>query len=600
MRYSRHGLAVGLPLMLIGLAGCGSDSNSSPVAGDNAETPDTTIELTRVGRSASQGFDVSAAEIVAFDAVNRQIFSTSGKVRAVNVYNAADGAAIRGLNTPALTLDIPTLLVSNSVVADAALVGDVTSVSTNDTYAAIAVQANPKTDAGWVVFINLADLTFAKAVSVGAGPDMVTFTPDGSKVLVANEGEPDEGFVHDPEGSVSLVTVSDFSAVNVGFSDFNSGNARASELPLDKLIIDGYSPTNPDNLPTVAQSLEPEYIAMSPDSSTAYVTLQENNAIAVIDLANARVDRLYGLGFKDHSLAGNTLDASQKDGVNLKNWPVMGMYMPDSIAAFTVAGVDYVVTANEGDDRQDWLDGVSDQPTCETAGYFFDTANNVCVDAFSAKDYYAADNVTLTSPLTSASNGGFGEDDELRRLKFSYVTTVRKNGGTDFTTLYAYGGRSFSIWNMATGEQVYDSGDAFGRITAERYGENFNNDNAENTGDDRSDNKGAEPEAITVGEVNGHIYAFIGLERMGGIMVYDISKPAAPEFVQYVNDRDVNPAVQPDGTDSSYAPDTGDLGPEGFKFVPADHSPTGKALLIVGNEVSGNTSVYEIASVNKP
>lgn len=345
MRYSRHGLAVGLPLMLIGLAGCGSDSNSSPVAGDNAETPDTTIELTRVGRSAPQGFDVSAAEIVAFDAVNRQIFSTSGKVRAVNVYNAADGAAIRGLNTPALTLDIPTLLVSNSVVADPALVGDVTSV--------------------------------------------------------------------DPEGSVSLVTVSDFSAVSVGFSDFNSGN---------------------------------------------------------------------------------TLDASQKDGVNLKNWPVMGMYMPDSIAAFTVAGVDYVVTANEGDDRQDWLDGVSDRPTCETAGYFFDTANNVCVDAFSAKDYYAADNVTLTSALTSATNGGFGEDDELRRLKFSYVTTVRKNGGTDFTTLYAYGGRSFSIWNMATG----------------------------------------------------------------------------------------------------------DLGPEGFKFVPADHSPTGKALLIVGNEVSGNTSVYEIASVNKP
>ncbi|WP_319381616.1 choice-of-anchor I domain-containing protein [Thiomicrorhabdus sp.] len=255
--------------------------------------------------------------------------------------------------------------------------------------------------------------------------------------------------------------------------------------------------------------------------------------------------------------------------------------------------------------RTGW-ENVTDQASCEASGYYFDSSDN-CVDAFSAKDYYDNDNVTLEDQngnLFSAKNGGFGEkDNELYRLKFSYHTSVVKNGGTDFTKLYAYGGRSFSIYNADTGEQVFDSGSDFEVITAKKYGENFNNDNAENAGDDRSDNKGPEPEALTVGKINGHTYAFIGLERMGGIMVYDVSNPNSPKFVEYVNNRDL--AIDPDDNKDSdndgikeYSVDAGDLGPEGFKFVSAEHSPNGKPMLIVGNEVSGTTTFYEIAVQN--
>ncbi|EMP54374.1 MerR family transcriptional regulator [Marinobacter santoriniensis NKSG1] len=585
-------LGLTLPLTFMTLAGCVTDGEDGDAGLDGVDSSSQTIELTRVGRSASLGFDTSAAEIVAFDPTQEQIFTTSGADEVVNVFYASDVTAI---NQPDLRLSIPDLLVANGKVNTATDLGSVTSVSTNERYAAVVIQANPKTDNGWLVFINLSDLTYAGAVQVGAGPDMVTFTPDGKQALVANEGEPDEGFINDPEGTVSIVDASDFSVTNVGFTDYNEGAARYSELPTTRMIIDGYNASTTSNNPSVAQSFEPEYIAVSDDGLYAYVSLQENNAVAVIDLDGMSVETVYGLGFKDHSIPGNELDASQKDGVNIRNWPVKGMYMPDSVAAMSYNGKTYLLTANEGDDRQDWLDGVTDQASCENAGYFFD-AGDGCVDAFSAKDYYSADNVTLDSSRTSALNGGFGDDDELRRLKFSYFTTTRMNGGTDFTTLYAYGARSFSIWDMSTGEQVFDSGSDFERITAARYGENFNNDNAENTGDDRSDNKGPEPEAITVGKINGHTYAFIGLERMGGVMVYDVSNPQSPRFVQYINNREVNPAIQPAGDSTSYSPDVGDLGPEGFKFVEASHSPSGKPLLIVGNEVSGNTSIYEIAT----
>jgi hypothetical protein len=288
------------------------------------------------------------------------------------------------------------------------------------------------------------------------------------------------------------------------------------------------------------------------------------------------------------------MDASQKDGVNIQNWPVMGMYMPDTIASMEYQGKSYILTANEGDDRQDWLDNVVDQTGCENAGYFFgdDGDGARCIDAFSAKDFYDADNVTLVdsegNPFAE-TNGGFGEDNELRRLKFSYHTTLAMNGGTEFTSLYAYGGRSFSIYDAETGQQVFDSANDFEVMTANIYGDDFNNDNAENTGDDRSDNKGPEPEALTVGVINGQTYAFVGLERMGGIMVYNVSNPYSPDFVQYINNRNVTV-----DNDTLEAGGAGDLGPEGFHFVNAENSPNGKPMLVVGNEVSGTTTYYEI------
>lgn len=553
---------------------------------NGVNTASQIVSLSEQGRYASGIFDQSAAEIVTFDANTQQTFVVNANSGQVDVLDSSD------VTQPTLvqSLNIAADMQTAGDVADAALVGAANSVTVYDGLMAVAIEANPKTDNGWVAFYKVSDLSYLTSVQVGALPDMLTFTPDGAQIVVALEGEPNSDYSVDPEGEISVIDITwDGSALGtqlteIGFTDFNSAGSRNAELPTAKMVLDGFNAT-------VAQSFEPEYITVSDDSQTAYVTLQENNAVAVIDLTNKTIDRIIGLGFKDHSIPGNELDVSQKDGVNIKNWPVMGIYMPDTIASMTFNGQTYLLTANEGDDRQDWLDNVTDQATCEASGYFFDAADN-CIDAFTAKDYYDTDNVTLVdsegNPF-AASNGGFGEDNELRRLKFSYHTTVAKNGGTEFEKVYAYGGRSFSIYNAETGEQVFDSGNDFEVITANKYGEEFNNDNAENTGDDRSDNKGPEPEALTVGQINGHTYAFIGLERMGGIMVYDVSNPNAPEFVEYVNNRDVTvdqATLEADGA--------GDLGPEGFKFVSAEHSPSGKPMLIVGNEVSGSTTFYNI------
>ncbi len=565
--------SVGLSL----LAGCADDGDNGA---DGNNTADQVVSLKYLASTESRGFDASAAEIVAFDAVHEKMLVVNADNGKVDVFNASD------LSDPSLdeTIDIQQLLVANGDATSAAVVGAVNSVACNGNLVAVAVEANPKTDNGWVVIINATTYAYIDAVQVGALPDMVTFTPDGNKIVVANEGEPNEGYSVDPEGSVSVIATSDYSVTNITFTD--------ADLPANaatRMIIDGYSGAASQGYKaSVAQSLEPEYLTVSSDSSTAYVVLQENNAIAVIDLTSNRVERIFGLGFKDHSIPGNELDASQKDGVNIQSLPVMGIYMPDAIASYTVAGKTYLITANEGDSREDWLNGITDQTSCETAGYFFSADDGICVDEFSAKDYYDSDNVTLVDSEGNpyfATRGGFGEDNQLRRLKFSYFTTVAMNGGTEFEKLYAYGARSFSIWDAETGLQVFDSASDFEVLTAQIYGSDFNNDNAENTGDDRSDNKGPEPEGVAVGAINGHTYAFVGLERMGGVMVYDVSNPYAPEYVMYTNNRDV-------ATDNIEA--AGDLGPEGITFVSAADSPNGSPLVLVANEVSGTVAVYQI------
>jgi YVTN family beta-propeller protein len=553
----------------------GSNGLNGVNGADGKNGAGQTLALTRIARSASQGFNVSAAEIVAWDKAGKRVFTINGQSGAVDVFDAKDVATIATL--PLLqSLDLKALLVANGKAADTAVIGGANSIAVQGNRVAVAVEANPKTGNGWVVFLDTATLAYVNAVSVGALPDMLTFTPDGAKVVVANEGEPNTGYTLDPEGSISVINLGDFSVTGIGFSDFNAGGARHGELPLGKMVLSGVNAS-------VARDLEPEYIVVRGDGKRAYVSLQENNAIAVINLETNTVQKIIGLGFKDHGLPGNELDASQQDGVNLRAWPVMGMYMPDSLSTLDYNGRTYVVTANEGDSREDWLNGLNDSILCTASGYYH--KSNKCRDELALKDI--ADSDLVMGPMLA----GLNTDSTLGRLKFSYQATKAFNGGVTVNRLYAYGGRSFAIWDAETGEQVFDSGNAFERLTAQRYGALFNQDhNGSLSGDKRSNSKGPEPEALAVGKINGHAYAFIGLERMGGVMVYDISNPSSPVFVQYLNPRDV--LVTPDAAAVAAGMD---LGPEGFRFVAASDSPTGKPLLVVGNEVSGTTSVFEIA-----
>ncbi len=507
------------------------------------------LTLSPVGSFDTGVFDESAAEIVAFH--DDRLFVVNALAGAVDVLDASDPSA------PTLLFSLTSEGIANSVAIR------------DDGLGLIALEAETKTDAGRLVFFD-AEADAAQAilgsVTVGALPDMVAISPNGTTAVVANEGEPNDDYTVDPEGSVSVVAlprkVKAATQAAVRTADFHAFEADGA-TPVDPTVrvfagIDG--DTNP-----VSRSLEPEYATI--DGRVAYVTLQEANALAVVDLRSASITEVRPLGFKDHSIAGSGIDPSDRDPrdastIDIRTFDgLKGMYQPDAIAAYSSRGHSYLVTANEGDARE-WGD---------------------YVEGARVKDL----EVCATSPLASLTG-----DEQLGRL------TVTTENGFDvangcYDELYAFGARSFSIWST-TGERVFDSGDGLETITAAAVPEFFNSNHSETNREGRSDDKGPEPEGLAIGKIRGSTYAFVGLERIGGIAVYDITSPEHSEFVTYVNNRDFSVSVEGADDQAASLAAAGDLGPEGVTFIPARESPTGSPMLAVGNEVSGTTTLFAI------
>ncbi len=461
------------------------------------------------------GLGEDSAEISAFDPVSNQLFITN------SVNNTIDFVGITDPTMPEFNLRLE---------LDAFGAG-INSVAFNDGILAAALAADPETDNGTVAFFDSAGM-FLNQVTVGALPDMITFTPDGSKLLVANEGEPNDDYTIDPEGSVSIIDIGTFNVNTVTFDG----------VPIEgdvRVFGPGATP---------AQDFEPEYIAVAPDGTQAFVALQENNALAILDLETETFEKVVGLGFKDFNDPANPIDASNRDdAINIQNWPVFGMYQPDAIAAYEAAdGNTYVVTANEGDARD--YDGFSEEARVE----------DVDLD-----------------PTAFPNADELQKEENLGRLKIT-TTLGDTDGDGDFDELYAYGGRSFSIFD-ADGNLVFDSAAEFEKITAEQIPDLFNGqDNDPDEFDDRSDDKGPEPEGVTIGNFDGRTLAFVGLERVGGVMIYDISDPTNAKFLSYTPN----------------LPE--DISPEGILYISAEDSPTGQTLLVTTNEVSGTTTVFAV------
>jgi hypothetical protein len=506
-------------------------------AGARNGPPQWRIALEHLASIGTGSVGSIGAEIVAYDRATRRAFAI----------NSTD-------NTLAvLDLSNPSAPILHETVSLAPYGAGLNSVAVHNGLVAAAVEASPKTDPGRVVFINAATLQVMGSVVVGALPDMLTFDGDGRRVLVANEGEPVDylaGSV-DPEGTVSIIDL----AQGVASASVRSVDFRA--FSRDALNAQGIRVFGPGA--TAAQDLEPEYITVQ--GRTAWVTLQEANAVAVIDVPTATVQEILPLGLKDHSLSANALDPSDQDSgtgaaaIKIAAWPVLGMHQPDAIASYRVGNQRYLVTANEGDSRD--YPGFSEEVAVRSSSYVLDPT--VFKNAADLKKITALGRLTVTNASGDLDGDG------------------------DFDQIHVFGARSFSIWTV-DGQQVWDSGDQFERYFADPangYTAIFNASHDDDRFDRRSDNKGPEPEGLAIGRVGGRQYAFVGLERAGGVMAYDISEPQTPRFAAYANPRNL-------------AQVRIDRGAEGVTFIAEEDSPNGKPLVLVGNEVSRTVSIFQV------
>lgn len=503
------------------------------------------LRLNLLGSYQNGVSGTNSAEIIAHDPTTQRLYvanSIGGKLDILN------------FSTPGALTSVASISM--------APYGGINSVTVRNGLVACAVEnANPQLD-GSIVFFDQ-NGTFIKQVTVGAMPDMITFSPDGLKLLTANEGEPNTAYTTDPLGSVSVVDltggIAAVTQARVTTLDFTGYNAQAAALRTSGIRIYGGPAGTPSS---VAQDLEPEYVAVSADSRTAYIGLQENNAIATLDLTTLQFTSLRPIGYQDHSQPGFSLDASdQAADILMANWPIRGMRQPDAIASFelpaALGGGRYLITANEGDARE--YTGMSEVVRLGDAAYPLDAT--AFPQAAMLKNASALGRLNVTNKL--------GDTD----------------GDGDFDQIYAYGGRSFSILNAGTGALVHDSGDLFERLTSTdaTFGSIFNASNT--TGNpvrkNRSDDKGPEPEGTTIGMIRDTMYAFVSLERQGGVLIMNVNDPANPRLVQYLNNRSLTTGA-------------GDQGPEGLVFVSAANSPTGAPLLLLANEVSSTVAVYQI------
>ncbi|MGR5244620.1 choice-of-anchor I family protein [Vibrio sp. PNB23_22_6] len=537
--------------------------------------------LTFMGTSiADAPFDTSAAEIVQYDACTDKLYVVNAQAKRVDVLSMDEAGA------PTQTAFIELNSAGEAAGID---IGAANSVAVFNGLVAVAIENSNKQANGIVGLYRSNDLSLITTFPTGALPDMVGFSKDGKYIATANEGEPNGDYSVDPEGSITLIDLSQgvtkAQVTQIGFSEFDG--ARKPELPSDVRL----SAPNA----TVAQDLEPEYLTFAANGKI-YVALQENNAMAIVNPKTKSVEKIVGLGEKSWSDA--KLDASNKDKIigNFKSYPqLVGLYMPDTLDSYSVNGKTYILSANEGDGREYGFK--TTQAQCDQAGFKWHDDDYLGTDKYTSQQGTCLSHVDEVrgKKLKVAADhplaGALKDNKQLARLKVikpEQVLTAQDN-------VQAFGARSFSVWDE-NGELVFDSGDDFATIALMNEGKNFNSTNDSNdSGDDRSDDKGIEPEAIEVAYINGRHYAFIGLERQGGIMIYDITNPKQAQFLHYVNRRDYNQPVcsqveDGDCKNDIYNPKAGDLAPESVNYF----ARNGQHFIAVGNEVSGTTSVFRI------
>lgn len=498
-------------------------------------TPTNELKMNLLTSFSNGAEGTNSAEIVAYDSTNFRLFianSIGAKLDIVDFTNPSS----------------PTLVQSISITP----YGNINSLTTYNGIVAVAVEnSNPQAN-GSVVFFDGNTGAFISQVTVGAMPDMITYNNDHTKVLVACEGEPKSDYSVDPDGSVAIVDltpgIASLTNANVSIASFTSWNGQEATLRAQGIRIFGPGSS-------ASQDFEPEYITLSDDNQTAFVSLQENNAMAVINITTATVTEIRALGLIDYS-NGNGLDASdQTSAILIESIPVKGTFMPDAIAHATINGQEYIFSANEGD----------------------------------AREYSAITDVARIGS-TNLDATAFPDQNILKSNRFlGRLNALQATGDTDNDgdkdEIHVLGSRSFSIWNAATGALVFDSKDLIEQITATHPAIaglfNASNSSGAATSKNRSDDKGPEPEGVATAYIDRTHYLFVSLERVGGVMIFNINQPATPVYVGYYNNRFL-------------ATNGPDRGAEGIIYISAEASPNNESIVILANEVSSTLSVFQV------
>lgn len=513
---------------------------------DKGETASKdSIELERVSHYLTDaGFDNGGVEIVAYDKISKRVFSTNGDKKNIDIIDLSNPLEPKFVKSINPSKDQEEAKAANSVAFNNVLVAAVEN----------------KIDGGnGFAMIYSREGEFLKSVEIGVLPDMVTITKDGKYAVIALEAEPyvSENSIKDPEGGIAVINLENYDYSYITLDNALIKNEKSVRTPL----------ANEMGAPAYVD-FEPEYITTSEDSKYAYICLQENNAVAIVDIVNSELVSINGLGFKDHNLPGNGLDANKGDkGALIETANFSSLYLPDSIGSFTAEdGKTYIITANEGDDRE-----------------LEDDNNDVIYTDLGEFDHLSSDDLAE------------GYDIDLSKYPGKeFLKDMGLNKDGKYERLYVGGARSFSIWNSDV-ELVYDSGDDFEQYLSKNFPEVFNCADDDLKIDSRSDDAGPDPEGLAVGKVGDKTYAFIGLEKFGGVMVYNVTDPNSPEFITFVSGRNYSANVDEEFEyeDKSYN-NTGDIAPEGLLFISKEDSPNNMPLLLVANEVSGSLEIYQI------
>jgi len=519
---------------------------------------EATFKITEIA-SIISGDGEGGTEIGTFHPGSKRIFTTNGVKNAVDIFDISDVTNPKKVSSVSLT---PYGNDVTSVAAGRDVVVAVVHVSEKYSETGAPILSNGK-----VVAFDTDGKVLSSADILGVLPDSVTFAPNGTTALVAIEGQPicakddpattvkedaDYSKASDPVGGVSVVDLSNPATPVVkfaGFDQFTVAAMKAKGIAVSSVVNN------------VSKDFEPEFVT-AVDNDFAYVTIQEANAIGRLNIQSARFESITrAFESKVSNVARDTSDRDSGAGPRTYQ-NVVGASQPDAIAGFKIGAGEYFVTANEGDARE---------YTCLNDDL---RASALKVDP-------------RRFPAWSTMSGSAA----LGRAKVN-PTIGDKDGDGDIDTIHLRGSNSMTMYR--NGLAIWDSADLLDQIQIQAFGvANINGSHSLSSdkstvnyvGQDRSDDKGAEPEGVAVGMVGDRRIAVLGLERMSALAIFDITQPRNPIFQEWLQMLPTKPTP---------AKDVKYWSPEGIVFVPAAQSPSGKALIITSYELSGSVSIHEI------